>query len=162
MKHCSTIVSQYKAFAFANMKHKRLHRLYKEELFNKSPASQTDWLFCFLLRRIFSVCFSLIVLVGGFFQEKLNILGRKNSEWTQDVRLPVIYYRRIKTQRGLEMLKIILFFIVVSLVYRQIDLTQQKQGGKPLAKSPVILSGCGFLILLIVILTILNFYRGRF
>ena len=60
------------------------------------------------------------------------------------------------------MLKIILFIVIVSIVYRQIDSEQQRQGGKPLAKSPVILGGCGFLILLIVTLIILSFYRDRF
>lgn len=60
------------------------------------------------------------------------------------------------------MLKIILFAIIVSIVYRQIDSEQQRQGGKPLIKSPVIIGGCGFLILFMALLLIYGYSKGRF
>lgn len=58
------------------------------------------------------------------------------------------------------MFKIILFFLAISSVYQDIDKLQQKQGGEPLAQSPVVRTGCGCLILFLATLLIAGILRG--
>ena len=49
------------------------------------------------------------------------------------------------------MLGIFVFIIVIAVIYYELENSQKKQGGKPLAKSPVIRIGCGCLTLIIAI-----------
>ena len=66
----------------------------------------------------------------------------------------------MKTMR-LIMLGFFIFIIVIAVIYNSLEYSQKKQGGKPLAKSPVIRTGCGCLILIIAIAFLISFFEGH-
>lgn len=57
------------------------------------------------------------------------------------------------------MLGIFIFIIVIEVIYYELENSQKKQGGKPLAKSPVIRTGCGCLMLIIAIVFLIGFFN---
>lgn len=59
------------------------------------------------------------------------------------------------------MLGFIIFIIVVSVIYCELEAVQKKQGGKPLTKSPVIIGGCGCLTLIIAIAFLISLLEGH-
>ena len=59
------------------------------------------------------------------------------------------------------MLGFFIFIIIIAGIYSSIEESQKKQGGKPLAKSPVIRTGCGCLILVIAIAFLISFFEGH-
>ena len=59
------------------------------------------------------------------------------------------------------MLGIFIFIIVIAVIYYDLESSQKKQGGKPLAKSPVIRIGCGCLILIIALAFLISFLEGH-
>lgn len=58
------------------------------------------------------------------------------------------------------MLGLIFFIIIAVVIYNDLEKTQRQHGGQPLTKSPIIVSGCGFVIFLIVIAIIIAYARG--
>jgi hypothetical protein len=59
------------------------------------------------------------------------------------------------------MLGIFIFIIVIAGIYYDLESSQKKQGGKPLAKSPVIRTGCGCFILIIALVFLISFLKGH-
>ena len=59
------------------------------------------------------------------------------------------------------MLGIFIFIIVIAVIYDDLENSQKKQGGKPLAKSPVIRMGCGCLTLIIALAFLISFLEGH-